>query len=97
MNMRTLVKPSRTGLQTIRKNLLRYASVSTIVIGSTLGGAALTSASAANLTITTGGSDVTATQNAGGTDGTQALDDGTNGHATAAKQGCTHMGHSAGT
>jgi hypothetical protein len=71
--MKTLVKPARTGLQTIKKNFLNYASVSAIVIGSTLG-TVINSASAADLTITTGGTDVTATHNAGGTDATQALD-----------------------
>jgi hypothetical protein len=36
MDIKTLVKPSKTGLQTIRKNFLNYASISTIVIGSSL-------------------------------------------------------------
>jgi hypothetical protein len=37
MDIKTLVKPTRTGLQTIRKNFLSYASISTIVIGSSFG------------------------------------------------------------
>ena len=49
MDIKTIVKPSKTGLQTIRKNFLNYASISTIVIGSTL--ATVNSANATDYTL----------------------------------------------